>query len=301
MRTSLRARIVIFVFAALGVVLLGCEEPVVDEDYVARVGSSLLLRADLEEALSSLPPGRDSTEAVEQIVQQWVVNTLLEREARESGLLGDPDVQRLLQENERSVLVSAYIEKVYDENPVEPTPEEINRFFELNRDRLRLREGYVRVRYLANASRDSVRTARQELQRAMRSAANVDSVWQGIAERYAADAEASKALASNYFAESRLFASVPGIRDAVTSMAARQLSQVVKANGDYHFVQVVDRVPAGTVPRIGWIEEEISRQLILEQRKQTVARTVQNLRNLAVARNLLEIRLPEAEESETAQ
>ncbi|MBT8399624.1 MAG: peptidyl-prolyl cis-trans isomerase [Rhodothermia bacterium] len=301
MLTSLRTRILFLCVSILGVAVLGCEEPVVDEDYVARVGPSLLLRSDIEEALSSLPPGRDSTEAVEQIVEQWVVNTLLEHEARESGLLGEPDVQRLLEENERSVLVSAYIEKVYDENPVEPTPEEVNRFFELNRDRLRLREPYVRVRYLSNASRDSVRAARQELQRAMRSAASVDSVWLGIAERYASDAEASKALGSNYFAESRLFASVPRIRDAVTVMAARQLSQVVEDNGDHHFVQVVDRVPAGTVPRIGWIEDEISRQLILEQRKQTVARTVQNLRNLAVARNLLEIRLQEAEEEQAAQ
>ncbi len=301
MRHSPRRGLLKLLLFVLGVSAVGCEEPVVSQDYVARVGSSLLLRSELDEALTSLPPGRDSTEAVEQIVEQWIVNTLLEHEARESGLLGEPNVQRLLEENERSVLVSAYIEKVYDENPVEPTAEDIERFFEVNRDRLRLREPYVRVRYLASSSRDSARTARQELQRAMRSSADVDSVWVRIAVGYSSDAEASKTLASNYFAESRLFSSVPTIRDAVSVMGVRQLSQVVAENGEYHFVQVVDRVPAGTVPQVGWIEGEISRQLILEQRKQTVARTVQNLRNLAVARNLLEIRLEETEEAAAAQ
>jgi hypothetical protein len=43
-----------------------------------------------------------------------------------------------------------------------------------------------------------------------------------------------------------------------------------------------------------WVEDEIVRQLILQARKQTFARTVQNLRNMATARNALEIRIPDS-------
>ena len=283
------------VAATLSVVValvVACEKPEPPPDFVARVGSDLLLRTDVEEALSSVPPGRDSTEAVRQIVEQWLVNTLLEREARESGLLGDPQVQRLLRENERSVLISALIERIYEDNPVEPTREDINRFFELNRERLRLREPFVRVRYLVNASRDSVQTARGLLQQAMRGS-DVDSLWTEIAHEYSADFEASMTLSSNYFAQSRLFSLQPALQDALLRLDDRELSPVLEAEDRYHVVQVIERIPEGTVPHVRWVEEEISRQLVLERRKQTVARTVQNLRNMATARNILEVRLPE--------
>ena len=60
-------------------------------------------------------------------------------------------------------------------------------------------------------------------------------------------------------------------------------------------VQVLDRVPSGAVPEMTWVEDEIIRQLIIQGRKQTFARAVQNLRTVATARNVLEIREPDTE------
>lgn len=287
----MRTRPVLLVVAVV-TYSLGCGTPVVQDDYVARVGNSYLLSEDLEEALSALPPGRDSTEAKRQFVEQWVVNTLLEQEARQSGLLQDDGVRRLLAENERSVLVSAYVERIYEENPVNPTASDIEQFFELNKERLRLREPFLRVRYLYNTDRDSTFEARQLLQRAMRGS-GVDSLWIEIVGTYSHDVEGSLGLSSNYFAESRLFSAYPRVKETLRRLGNRQVSPVIEDGGRFHLVQVVDRVSAGTIPEIRWINDEISRQLVLERRKQTVARTVQNLRTMAVARNALDIRLPD--------
>ena len=56
----------------------------------------------------------DSADAAAQIVEQWVTNQLLFQEATSRGLRGDPEVQRLLADNERSVLVNALMQRLVD-------------------------------------------------------------------------------------------------------------------------------------------------------------------------------------------
>lgn len=273
--------------------LPACTKEDVQPQFVARVGTETLDQHQLTDRLAATPVGRDTAAVVRQMVDQWVVNALLEQEARRLSLYDDPEVSRLLAENEQSVLVSAYVNRLYEENPVEPSLDEIERFFELNRDRLRLRQAFVRVRYLQHPERDTVLAARSALQRAMRGP-DVDSLWIEITKRYSADADGSLALADNHFAESRLFTSLPGVRDVLSRLGERQVSRVIAEGDRYHLVQLVDRVEEGSIPEMHWVEDEIVRQLILQGRKQTFARAVQNLRNMATARNDLEVRIPDS-------
>ena len=137
----------------------GAEEPVTD--YVARVGDRYLTRQELSAALESHPFLQDSTEAQQQIIEQWINNELLYQEARRRRLRNDPEVQRLLEENERSVLISAYVNRLFEEEDVAPSPEALQAYFEQHRDQLRLREPFVRIRYLSNPNPDSALAARK--------------------------------------------------------------------------------------------------------------------------------------------
>jgi hypothetical protein len=58
----------------------------------------------------------------------------------------------------------------------------------------------------------------------------------------------------------------------------------------FHVVQLVERIPARTIPEPAWIEDELVRRLVIQGRKQLYARQVQRLRNEALAREDLEIR-----------
>ena len=264
--------------------LVGCSRETERTDFVVRVGTEFLTQEQLDDILQAVPAGRDSVAAAKQIIDQWV-----EQNARRLNLAQDPDVSRLLAENERSVLVSAYVNRLYDDNPIDPTPDDINRFFEVNKERLRLREPFVRIRYLHNSDRDSVVAARSELQRAMRGS-DADSLWIEIVRKYSSDVAGSLALSDNHFAESRLFGALPTVRETLSRLGQREMSRVMNDGGEYHLVQLLERVPSGSVPQMRWVEDEIVRQLILQGRKQTFARAVQNLRNMATARNELEVR-----------
>jgi hypothetical protein len=278
-------------------VLQGCVEESVSTDFVARVGAEMLLEEDLSDMLASIPIGRDSTAIRKQLVDRWVVNALLEQEARRIDLPSDPEVRRLLDENEHSVLVSAYVNRLYEENEIDPTSEEAARFFEVNKERLRLREPFAMIRYLANTDRDSVMAARRALQLAMRGP-YADSLWLGIVSRYAADPAGSLALSENHFAESRLLVAFPAVREVLLRLGEREMSRVIRDADQYHLVQVINRVTEGSIPEMRWVEDEIRRQLILQGRKQTFARTVQNLRNMATARNDLEVRIRDDDEGQ---
>jgi parvulin-like peptidyl-prolyl isomerase len=273
----------------------GCEPTASPSDaYVARVGEAVLTEEDLTAALAAAPAGVDSMTAREQVIEQWVTAELMAHEAEERGLRERPDVQRQLAENERAVLAAALLRALYEEDTAGLNRSELEDYFERNRERLRLREPYVRVRFIATTTADSAAAARREMQQAMLSAQQ-DSLWEAAARAYAADTSASLALAREYVPASRLLTADEGsVWQILPQLSPGQISAVQEVDGTYYVVQLVDRVPAGEEPELQWIEDDVRRQVEIQQRKQMVARHVQRLRNEAQARDELDIRPPES-------
>lgn len=267
----------------------GCGKTKPSGEFVARVGDQVLTQEDVTEQLARLPFTGDSLEARDQIIEQWVTNELLYRESRRRGLRNDQDVQRLLAENERSVMVSALISRMYDEGEPDFDEAELGAYYERNKDRLRLREPFVRVRYLAASSREDAEAVRTQLQRAPADEDH-EALWRSLVNDYSADENTSLALASTFTAESRLFSGQPVLRDQLDRLRDGQVSSVHEIGGLFHLVQLVERAPVGTIPDMAWIEEELTRRLLIQTRKQLYARQVQRLRNEALAREDLEIR-----------
>ena len=273
--------------ASVLLISVGCDEEEAPPRYVARVGDQSLLEDELQEALAKLPVRQDSTDARGQIIEQWVTSAVLHQEAVRRGLQEDPEVQRMLRESERSVLVNALVARMYDEHDVTPSPAEMQSYFERHREQLRLRESFVRVRALGTQTRAAAEEARRLLQQAP--LAERDSVFAEISDRLASDAAAAKQTARNHHPESRLFAGDPELQEALRQLQNGQTAPVVESDSTFHVVQLAERVPSGTIPEPEWIEDELARRLVIQGRKQLYARQVQRLRNEALAREDLEI------------
>lgn len=269
------------------IVVAGCSSGVKDDDYVARLGDQFLSQEELTLQLSSLPVSDDSLEARQQIIEQWVSNQLLYQEARRSGLRNDAEVQRMLEENERSVLVSALVSRMYDSEELDFEPGELEAYYERNRERLRLREPFVNVRYIAVRDASSAETVRAAL---MGLDAQDMRGWERLVERHALTPEESQTLAESYVAEARVFAGSSALRNALARLNSGQAAPVIEDNAQFHVLLLVDRAQSGTIPDMAWIDDEVRRRLLIEARKQMYARQVQRLRNEALAREDLEIR-----------
>ena len=277
--------------AALGCALAlaaGCQRQTPPEGYVARVGDVYLMQDELNAALENLPARLDSAEARRQFIDQWVTNELLYQEALRLNLRNRDDVQRRLEESERAVLIDALVAQLFEEETEDPFPPEIRAYFERHKEQLRLREPYARVRHLFTTDADSARLARRLLQQATASA-TTDSVWLLLVARFAEDAEVSLTLSGNYFPESRLFMEQPELRERLAQLRPGQLAPVIETNGHQHLIQLDDRVPAGTIPELAWIEDQVRRQLTIDARKQMYERQVQRLRTEALSRDALVI------------
>ena len=268
--------------------LTRCGEEPAAAPYVARVGEERLTEADIKAALAALPAGRDTADARQQFVEQWVVRALLYREARRRGLQNDSAVQEQLAQSRRSVLTSALLSQLYEEAPA-PSRTELQTYYDEHQEQLRLRDPFVRVRHLATADAGEAEAVRQALTEADQRAAT-DSLWPGLARQYAADPAQAEALASNYVAEPQLFAGRPALRAALVGLSPGEVAPVVEAAGQFHVLQLAERVPAGTVPELDWIEGEVRERLLRQMRKQMVARQVQRLRNEAASRDALDVR-----------
>lgn len=266
----------------------GCGGNEPRQDYLARVGDAYLTDEDMGAALQGLNPGDDTTEVRQQIIEQWVTNELLFQEAQRRGLAQDEEVRRLLQENERSVLISALLSQLYDEASTDPTPEEVQAYYERTKEQLRLREPFVRIHYLFTPNEDSAQAARQQVQQALASG-TLAGAWPTLAARFSADPSMSLDLAANLYPEARLLSGHPAVLSRLQRMGNGELAPVLASNGYYHVVHLEQRVPAGTIPELAWVEDEVRQRVVVQSRKQMYARQVQRLRNEALARETLDL------------
>ena len=271
--------------------LAACNGGPTDDNYLARVGDRTLSLNDVDPTLNASALQVDSSETMHQIVEGWVKDELIAQEAIRQGLQNDSEVQRLLAENERQVLVNAFLKKLFKENPPEPTDEEIEAYYAQNVDQLSLRDDYLRVRYISTSSMQEASEARN-LMRDATAAGTIESTWVQIVESYASEPDISLSLSAQFYPKGVLFSS-PRLRDMVNALGVNQISAVLEEGGVYHVIQLADSRPAGTRPELSWIQDELKQRLTIDTRKQLIARQVQRLRTEALAQEDLEIRYME--------
>lgn len=274
---------------ALGIFLLssGCGEAPPEAAYVARVGDAYLTEQELAEALPQL--GADSTAARQQFIEQWITNQLLYREAQRRNLANEPSVQQRIREEERSILINALTNRLFETTPAAPSPSDIASYYERNKNQLRLREPFVRIRYLSTTNINTARSVREELVDLDDSAA-ADSMWAVLVNRHAAEPAEAHELAAHHYPRSTLFPQQAALRNQLNGIAPGATSEMVRNDGRVHVIQLVSEVPAGTIPEQAWVEDTIRRRLQIRARKQMYAREVQRLRNEARAEGAIEIR-----------
>ncbi|MFN3596765.1 MAG: peptidylprolyl isomerase [Rubricoccaceae bacterium] len=252
---------------------------------VAQVGAATLTEADLDALLGTAWPGLDSAAARAQLVEQWLLRELAVQEARRRGLDTDPEVQRLLADSERATLQAAFLDRYFTENPAPISEADVAAYYEAHRERLALREPYVRVRHLRAASAERAAQARTALAGALASA-HADSLFALIAREYADDPEGAVALAATYVPESRFAArdETLGQRLAALAPGGAPVALTTGTPPTYHVVQVADRLPAGTVPPLALVRDEVAERLAISWRRDAEAQLMQRLRTEARAR-----------------
>ncbi|MFB6279195.1 MAG: peptidyl-prolyl cis-trans isomerase [Salinibacter sp.] len=269
----------------LGVGGIGCESDEPPSSYVARVGSHYLTADELNRRLVGMGAVPDSSAARQQIIEQWVTQTLLYREAQRLNLKSVDSVQQELEQQRRSVLRTALKNRLYNEADLAPTPQEVRTYFERHKEKLRLREPYINARYLAAERPAAAQTVRRRLQTLSPEA---DSTWVRLVRDHAADTLQARRLSRRFLPERRLLQQLPFRPDQLRALEEGDTAPIVENNGRYHVFRLDRRIPEGTEPRLEWLEPEIRRRLRIRARKQTYTHEVERLRTEAQANDALD-------------
>ena len=271
---------------ALGACGSDREAPEASGAAVARVGEAVLTEADLQAALGDATQGLDSVAARGQVIEQWVRRELLVQAARREGLPDEPDVQRLLRDSEASALEAAYLDRFFESAEAAPTAAEITSYFEANRERLTLREPYVRVRLLRTAPRRAEEAASALGQ--IQGSPLADSLFALAAREFTADPKGAIALADTYLPESRLTALNEALGQRIAQTGAGAAPFALAAPEAGYAVSVVERVQAGQAPSLGMVRPEIVERLAIRKRNAAAAQHIRRLRAEAEAAGRLD-------------
>lgn len=253
------------------------------------MGDAYLTLEDAQQRGALTSDASDSTHTLEQVVEQWVTYELLRQEADRLDLKSDPAIQRRIEENERSILIDALMRRLYEEESIVQSVDDKRAYFERNKELLKLREPYVRVRYLEISDQGQAEAARGLMLQIRSNAEQADSLWSLAINTFATDQQGSRDLSQTYLPERQLFWDRPAVRSALTRLRDTQVSSILELDSTYHIVQLIERKPIGTVPEYSWIENEITERVGIQARKQLFARQVQRLRNEALSREDLDI------------
>lgn len=267
----------------------GCRSEPEATEYAARVGDQYLTEEEVSETLEALGSTQDTTGAREQIIEQWVRNALLYREAQRRDLESDPDVQEQLEDHKRSVLINELTARLHEDAESSPSDTDIQTYYDQHQEQLRLREPFVHVRHMATTTREEAETVQTEMQ-VVGNSDEADSTWNVLIREYAANPDEAQGLANNYYPESQVFSTTSTLRTQLERLTPGEMAPILEIDSLFHVVQLADRADAGTIPEREWVEDEIRRRLEVRSRKQMYAREVQRLRNEALAREELEIR-----------
>lgn len=231
-------------------------------EVVARVGSHVLHRSELESYIPAGVSADDSIGLARQYITAWAEDLLLLEMAEEQLSEQEKDVTKELEEYRRTLLKYRY-EQLYIDQRLDTlvTEDELVRYYNENKDRFRLERPLLKARYMV-ISKDS-----KSLKTLKKKMASDDGAEVAEADSLGVYAAIKYVDASDTWLDAITLAQELGT-DYRTLLGAMksQLAQVDDGSGVLRIAYVADMVPEGKYAPLEYCMERI-RDLILSSRK----------------------------------
>ena len=221
-------------------------------EIVAKRGDLRLTATDMRDALNLLDsPGRAQVTATQQALAVFARDRLLNQavlaEARAKGWDKRPDIVRKANEARDAVLLQTWLTSLIPADTAYPSEAEITATYETNRARLVLPRQYrlAQIVILAppNGPPGSAESAKKlaEEMRALAATPNAD--FAALARKHSQDPmSAEKGGEIGWLREPEM---LPTVREAVTGLAEKGVSQPTRSTDGWHILKVLEiRAPA---------------------------------------------------------
>ena len=258
------------------------EEEDPENPIVASVGTANLYLTDIDHIRKEMASDLDSAELVNRYVQSWVKKQLIIREARKNLSFNEAEINRKLLDYRYALIAYEYEKNVVEaELDRVVRPEEIESYYQANKQNFALKEIIVRTNFI---KLEKSLPQKRQLERLLNS--NQDDQKEELKDfaiRYA----------NNYFMEDSTWISFDDIiintpltqnSNQVQLLQNEQLIHVADETYSYYF-KILEYRLQDQVPPLEFVKDEISKIIVNKRRVELADKLKRDIYNHALENN----------------
>ncbi|MFQ5863747.1 MAG: peptidyl-prolyl cis-trans isomerase [bacterium] len=249
---------------------LGCNNLEKEEKQVlAKVGKETLT---LEEVMAEIPKeirSNLSSSDIREYVRRWINNQVLYQEARRQKLDERIDLQKEFEKLKKELLINKLIEVELD-NEVTATDEEIQAYFDSNKDSFVLTEDVVHAYHILVKTQKEANAIRKRLRSG--------ETFEALSKEVNSDSD-TNAWDLGYFSRDEV---IPQISKVVFNMPIGALSFPIKSDFGYHILRLVDKQNKGDIKKFETVVEEIRLKLEAQKKQERFHRFLLQMKSKTI-------------------
>lgn len=246
--------------------LFYCEraEQPISGTVLAKVGKAYLFKEDISHLIPEDFTEEQKNDFIQQLRDKWVKKELLVQEAERLKLNKSEVIQKRIEASRKDVLSQAVREQwLANSDCTKVSLTEVQAFYENNKSQFMLQERHIQFRHIRTADLESSKAAKNALMRGI--------PFEKVVEMYALDKATTLSESQIYYPIQLACANFPDLNKYLQIIGINEISQIRLLDGKYHFVQLTDDRPEGTLPDIDWISERIKEWLLLEKKRKIIS------------------------------
>jgi len=260
-----RHKIQIINFALILAVLVACEEnKQVQDEYVAKVGNTILTKEGLENYLSQDKYGKKFKN---EFVRQWIDEELLYQEALGSEIIESKKYLQLIETAQKQIAGALVLEKQLSENLSEPTDNELGVFYNSIRENFRLTDdAYIINTINFDNETSALEFRNQALQTNWNQAVKIFEIDSGFVSK-----------TENVFLHGYQLSPVQ-LGRIVRELYPNEISLIIqKEPSVFAVVQMVKTIAADTIADFNFVKKEVKEIYYFQKRKELFAKYLDEL------------------------
>lgn len=216
--------------AVLAAGFSGCGPKDPGRRVMASVGNTNITVDDFNERVSNLPPRyqRIAKARKGQFLQEIITDLLLYNAALEKGVDRDREVQKMIEEAKKKILIARLLKDEVNE-AVEVSDEEVEEFYLGNPARYMTPE-IIRASHILLLNKEDAEAAMRELDNG--------TPFEDVARAKSVDPTAQNGGDIGYFPRGQL---MPAFENACYMLEVGQVSDIVRTKLGYHIIKLTDR------------------------------------------------------------
>ena len=253
--------VLIFAFA---LTQFGCSKEEKPSRYVAKVNKSVLTEDDLKSALKE---ERNKEIYREEYINNWIKSEVLYEEAADQGLLNDNEFKSLLDRTKKELASALLVRKIADENKIEPTDDEIKKYYDSNKDDFKL----VDDAYIFNEINFNDYNKAVEFRNSL-----LETEWNRTLNQYRNDQSVIELQSKKMLLKYQIQPST--LLRVITTLDVNEVSVVLeKEQKKFTVVQLLEKFGKDFIPSIDVVKAEVKERLSIIKRNQYIKEYIDKL------------------------